>query len=94
MAHPILRKNLSFSLSLVYVGKALELITGLLFILGYLIRIAALLIALEMVFICFYLGNGKFWYEDQHPFLFVLIAIMFYTIGSGKWSLDRIWRKK
>ena len=87
-------KNLPFSLSLVYIGKGLELITGLLFILGFLIRIAALLMIFDMLFICFYLGNGKFWYEDQHSFLFALIGILYYAFGSGKWSLDQFLAKR
>ena len=87
-------KNLPFSLSLVYVGKGLEFITGLLFVLGFFIRIAALLMAFQMVFICFYLGNGNFWYEDQHPFLFALIAVLYFSLGSGKWSIDQLRAKK
>jgi len=33
---------------------------------------------------------GKIWYEDQHPFLFVMLAMVFFFIGPGKWSLDRM----
>jgi len=87
-------KILPLSLILVYLGKALELVSGLFFILGFLIRIASLLIIIDMVFICFYIGNGKFWYEDQHPFLFAIIAILYFALGSGKWSLNHIRSKK
>lgn len=87
-------KNLPFSLSLVYLGKGLELITGVCFILGFFTRIAALLMAIDMVCICFYVGSGKFWYEDQHPFLFAIIAILYFALGSGKWSIDRMLAKK
>lgn len=87
-------KKLPLSLNLVYLGKALELVAGLFFILGFLIRIASLFIIIDMVFICFYLGNGKFWYEDQHPFLFALIAILYFAIGSGKWSIDQMKAKR
>jgi uncharacterized membrane protein YphA (DoxX/SURF4 family) len=33
-------------------------------------------------------GDGKIWYEDQHPFLFVLLAAVFFFTGPGKWSID------
>ncbi len=36
----------------------------------------------------FFVGHGKIWYEDQHPFLFVLLAFVFFFIGGGKWSVD------
>ena len=82
-------KDFSIPLLLVYIGKGLELITGLFFIFGFLTRISALLMAINMLAICFFIGNGKFWYEDQHPFLFAIIAILFFFQGSGKWSFDK-----
>jgi putative oxidoreductase len=81
-------KNLPYGLFLVYCGKGLELICGLLFIIGYKIKIAALLTAINMMAIMIFVGHGKFWYEDQHPFLFVLIALIFYFKGAGIWSID------
>jgi len=86
-------KSLSLSLPIVYIGKGLELITGLLFVLGLFTRISALFMAINMLTICFLVGGGKFWYEDQHPFLFALIAILFFFNGSGKWSLDNKFEK-
>lgn len=82
-------KDLPSPLSIVYIGKGLELITGLFFAFGFLTRISALFMALNMLTICFFIGKGKFWYEDQHPFLFAIIAILFFFFGSGKWSLDK-----
>jgi putative oxidoreductase len=79
---------------MVYVGKVLELITGVCFVLGIFTRISALLMALNMLFICFKVGNGRFYYEDQHPFLFVLLALVFFFTGPVKWSLDQLWTKK
>lgn len=87
-------KSLPFSLSLVYIGKGLELISGLFFVLGFLTRISALLMAFDMLFVCFYIGNGIFWYQDQHPFLFAIIALLYFALGSGKWSLDQMMAKK
>jgi len=43
-----------------------------------------------MLFIVFFVGYGKFWYEDQHPFLFVLLALIFFFTGPGRWNLDQL----
>ncbi|MGI8600652.1 MAG: DoxX family protein [Chitinophagaceae bacterium] len=73
---------------MVYIGKGIELVGGIFFILGFLTRIAALFMAINMFFICFYVGNGKFYYEDQHPFVFGLLCLVFFFSGAGIWSLD------
>jgi putative oxidoreductase len=78
----------------VYIGKGLEFVTGICFVLGLFTRIAAVLMAINMLFICFKIGNGKFYYEDQHPFLFALIALVFFFTGPVKWSLDMLWFDK
>ncbi len=78
-----------------YAGKAAELIAGILLVLGLFTRIACMLTAGVMLFIAFKLGNGVVWYNDQHPFLFVLIAVLFFCAGPGGWSLDaKIFGKK
>ena len=81
-------KALPFSYFMPYVGKSIELITGIFFVLGLYTRFAALFMAGNMLFICFYIGSGKFYYEDQHPFLFALIALVFFFTGSVKFGLD------
>ena len=72
-----------------YVGKTLELITGICFTIGFLTRISAIFMAIDMLFITFFIGNGIFWYQDQHPFLFAVIAIVFFFTGPVKWSVDQ-----
>jgi putative oxidoreductase len=71
-----------------YVGKGLEFVTGVAFVLGIFTRISAILMAGNMLFICFFIGNGKFYYDDQHPFLFAVLAILFVFAGPVKWALD------
>lgn len=73
---------------LVYSGKAAELLAGILFLLGVLTRLAALLAMGTFTYITFFVGQGRFWYEDQHPFLFVLLALLFFFTGPGAWSID------
>lgn len=73
---------------MVYLGKGSEFVAGVLLILGLLTRFACLITIGTMLYIAFFVGNGKIWYEDQHPFLFVLLALVFFFNGAGKWSLD------
>lgn len=86
-------KNSSGKL-LVYCGKASELIAGILFVLGFLTRIASLLIIGVMGYITFVLGKGLIWYDDQYPFLFILLALIFFFMGAGKFGLDNVVFKK
>jgi putative oxidoreductase len=87
-------KNLPAPLFLSYLGKGSEFVCGIMFVLGFLTRIASLILILVMSFIVFIIGNGIFWYNDQHPFLFILIGIIYFFYGGGKNSLDRIIFKK
>jgi putative oxidoreductase len=80
--------GLAYPLFFVYIGKGLELVTGFCLTLGFFTRVAAMLTVLNMLTITFLVGAGKFWYEDQHPFLFALLAVLFFFNGSGRWSLD------
>jgi putative oxidoreductase len=71
-------------------GKITELTGGILLTLGLFTRIGSLITAATMLYISLFVGNGRIWYEDQHPFLFVLLAMVFFFTGAGKWSLDKI----
>ena len=73
---------------MVYIGKSAELISGALLVLGLFTRIASVILIVTMLYICFKIGNGKFWYEDQHPFLLALIGVIYFFTGGGKYSLD------
>jgi len=81
-------KTLPFSDSIAYVGKAIELISGICLAIGAFTRVAALLMAINMLFICFKIGGGRFYYQDQHPFLFALLALVFFFTGPVKWAVD------
>src|SRR5215218_909636 len=81
-------KKLPSPLVMVYIGKGLELVTGICLAAGLFTRIAALFMAVDMLFICFYIGSGKFYYEDQHPSIFALLAMVFFFAGPGAFSFD------
>lgn len=87
-------KKMPSPLFMVYVGKGLELVTGICLILGLFTRMAALFLFIDMIFICFKVGNGKFYYEDQHPFIFALLALVFFFTGPVQWSLDKLFFNK
>ena len=74
---------------LVYAGKGAELVAGILFVVGLFTRLASLFTIGTMCYIAFFLGNGIIWNNDQHPFLFVLLALVFFFTGPGRYSLDQ-----
>jgi putative oxidoreductase len=82
-------KALPAPLLAAYLGKGLELLSGLMLALGLLTRLACGLMALDMLLVCFWVGGGKFYYQDQHPFLFAVLAAVFFLTGPVKWSLDQ-----
>ena len=71
-------------------GKACELVAGILIMLGLFTRIGALIMAGAMSFISFGIGEGRVYMEEQHPFMFVLFAFIFFFVGGKKWSLDNL----
>ena len=73
-----------------YIGKAVELVAGLLLLVGLFTRIAVIPLGLVMLFITFVIGNGRIFMEEQHPFMFVLMSLLFFLAGPGRWSLDKI----
>lgn len=83
-------KNSSSAKAMVYAGKASELAAGILLVIGLFTRIAAILVIGTLGYIAFFVGHGKIWYDDQYPFLFVLLALVFLFMGGGRLSLDNL----
>jgi uncharacterized membrane protein YphA (DoxX/SURF4 family) len=83
-------KSLPAPEAMVYLGKGIEFFAGVFLAAGLFTRAAALVMAINMLFICFRIGNGRFYNEDQHPFLFAVIALVFFFTGPVKWGLDYI----
>lgn len=73
-----------------YLGKGGEFVVGILLMIGFLTRFAAIFLAITMAVICFIMGKGKVFTDDQHPFLFILLAAIFFFTGAGKWSVDQL----
>ena len=77
-----------------YLGKGAEFVAGIMLTLGFLTRIAAIALIATMAGICFGMGHGKVWADDQHPFLFILLCFVFIFFGPGRFSIDKIIFKK
>ena len=73
-----------------YLGKGAEFLAGFLLLVGLFTRLACIITIGTFAYITFFVGNGKFWMEDQHPFMFVLFGLLFFFTGPGAMSLDRI----
>jgi putative oxidoreductase len=75
-------------------GKGSEFIAGIFLLLGLFTRIGSLLMIGNFSYITFFVGEGRFWYQEQHPFMFALFGILFLFTGPGAWSLDGILHAK
>lgn len=73
---------------LAYLGKGIEFVAGIFFTIGLFTRLAIIPLASTMLIIAFGMGHGKIFYEDQHPFNFVLLFMVTFFAGPGKFSLD------
>lgn len=71
-----------------YLGKGAELIGGVLLILGLFTRIAAIVLVVNMLVICFVLGSGQIFTADETPFLLLMLFVYLLMVGPGKTSLD------
>jgi putative oxidoreductase len=78
-----------------YAGKIAELLAGIGFVLGLFTRLASIAAISAFAGIILILGDkGKIFQGDQHPFLFILLAIVFLVTGPGALSLDGLIFKK
>jgi putative oxidoreductase len=84
-------KNQAF---MTYLGKGAELVAGVMLIVGWWTRLAALIVIFTMAYIAFVINNGIIWYNDQHPFLFVLLGLVFIFTGPGRYSIDALVESK
>jgi putative oxidoreductase len=83
-------KDSSLAKLFVYGGKVAELLSGILLVFGLFTRIACIILICTLGYIAFFVGHGKIWYEDQYPFLFVVIGFIFFFTGPGSFSLDSV----
>jgi putative oxidoreductase len=78
-----------------YAGKVAELLAGIGFVLGLFTRLASIATIAAFIGVIFILGDkGKIFQGDQHPFLFILLAVVFLFTGPGAISADGLIFKK
>ena len=82
------------AITMLYLGKGAEFVGGVLLTIGLLTRVCCFILAAPMIYIAFIMSNGKVWADAQHPFMFVLFAILFFFAGPGSWALDNKLFKK
>jgi uncharacterized membrane protein YphA (DoxX/SURF4 family) len=88
-------RHYSNAVAMAYAGKIAELLAGFGFVLGLFTRLASLAAIAAFAGIIFLLGDkGKIFEGDQHPFLFILLAVIFFVTGPGAMSIDSILFKR
>ena len=84
-----------FPYLMAYLGKGSEFVGGIFLALGLFTRVSTITLAITFVSIAFFMGHGKIFMEDQHPFMYVLFSLIFLFLGPGKISLDDyFWKEK
>ncbi len=76
-----------------YLAKGTEFFGGLLFALGLLTRFISIPLAITMAVAVFGAHHGEITGEAEHAFLYLLLFVSFFFLGSGKWSFDYLIRR-
>lgn len=82
--------SIPFPEAMAYTGKIVELAGGLLLILGLFTRLVTAVLFITFLLITFGLGDGKIFADNQLPFLYALISLIFFFTGAGRLSIDFI----
>jgi len=85
--------GLPMPLLMAYLAKGAEFFGGLFFALGFLTRFVSIPLVITML-VAVFGAHGQVTGEGEHAFLFLLIFVAFFFIGSGKWSIDNLLNKK
>jgi putative oxidoreductase len=80
-------------LLMAYLAKGSEFFGGLLFALGLLTRFVSIPLVITMVVAVFGAHHGEITGDAEHAFLFLLVFVAFFFIGSGKLSVDYLVRR-
>jgi putative oxidoreductase len=86
--------GMPFPLLMAYLAKGSEFFGGLLLALGLLTRFVTILLIITMAVAAFVAHHGQITGDGEHAFLFLLIFVAFFIIGSGKWSADYLLKKR
>ena len=79
-----------FPEAMAYTGKLVELMGGFLLILGLFTRLVTAILFITFMFITFGLGEARIFSDNQLPFLYALVSLLFFFTGAGRLSVDYI----
>lgn len=79
-----------FPEAMAYTGKLVELVGGLLLILGLFTRLVTVILFITFMFITFGLGEARIFSDNQLPFLYAMVSLLFFFTGAGRLSVDYI----
>jgi putative oxidoreductase len=82
--------SIPFPEAMAYTGKLIELIGGFFLVLGLFTRLITAMLFITFIWITFVLGEGKFLTDNQLPFLYALMSLLFFFSGAGRLSIDYI----
>jgi putative oxidoreductase len=88
-------KDLGFPLPLfmAYLSKGTEFFGGLLFALGFFTRFISIPLIINMSVATFGSHHGQITGAGEHAFIYLMMFVTFFFIGSGKWSVDYLIRE-
>lgn len=90
IADLLFNMSLPYPEAMAYTVKIIELLGGLFLVIGLFTRVMTALLVLAYVFITFVMGEGKVLTDNQLPFLFAMISLIFFFAGAGRFSIDFI----
>jgi putative oxidoreductase len=85
--------GMPFPLLMAYLAKGSEFFGGLFFALGLFTRFVSIPLVITMAVAAFIAHHGEITGDGEHAFLFLLIFVAFFFIGSGKWSVDYLLKR-
>lgn len=82
--------SIPFPEAMAYTGKVVELMGGVFLILGLFTRLMTAILFVSFMIITFAVGEGKIFSDNQLPFLYGLVSLVFFFTGAGRISIDFI----
>ncbi len=82
--------SIPFPEAMAYTGKIIELVGGLFLLVGLFTRLVTALLFISFMLVTFGLGEGQIFADNQLPFLYALISLIFFFTGAGRFSIDFI----
>ncbi len=83
--------GMPFPITMTYIGKLSEIIFGIFLAIGFLTRISSIPLMITMFVVTFVMLDGKI---KTGSFYLLLLFACFFSIGSGKISVDYLIEKK